>query len=211
MGLVGVYYPEWLTKHLIHDSFDWTRSIKTNFITFFENVTLHDSYWITININNYGDLTLVIKLDAFWNKDFSKMQENNNNWPFLIIRVPKAVNVSFNSADQNMIISETETKCLPKIEIEKLINALSDSDLLPPEFYERLIACREVHKTRFIDLAGANVEILHDAEIEILLLEQEGHYIDTNLENVKPFEEALPPKTGKKGFLKDIWKKFARE
>jgi hypothetical protein len=211
MGYVGEFYPDWLAKQLINDSFDWTKAIKTNFITFFDNVTLHDSYWITLNLNNYGEITLVIKLDAFWNKDFSQMQENNCSWPFLLIRIPKAVNVSFNSVDQDMIISESESKSIPDSELEKLIGSLSNTDILPKEFCERLIACKEVHKTKFIDLSGANIEILHDAEIEILLLEQKGNYIDTNLDHIKSFVEALSPKNEKKGFIKGIWDKFAGE
>jgi len=95
--------------------------------------------------------------------------------------------------------------------LKKLIDTLSNTDLLPQEFYERLIACKEVHKTRFVDLAGANVEILHDADIEILLLEQEGNYIDINLEQIKPFVEAVAIKAEKKGLIKGIWDKLAGE
>ena len=211
MSEVGESFPEWLPKEVVNDTFDWSKSIKTDFITFFNYVTLHDSYWITLNLNNYAELTLVIKLDAFWNKEFTLMQENDGKWPFLIVRIPRAVNVSFNSVDQDMIISQSESKSISKVEIEKLIDTLSSSDILPQEFYDRLIDCKELHKTRFVDLSGANVEILHDAEIEILLLGQEGNYIDTSLENVKPFVEALSPKTEKKGFIKGIWDKLTEE
>jgi len=130
MSFVGEFYPDWLTRQVINDSFDWTKSIKTNFITFFDYVTLHDSYWITLNLNNYGEVTLVIKLDAFWNKEFSQMQENNQNWPFFVIRIPKAVNVSFNSVDQDMIISESESKCFPNSEIEKTYRHLIEYRLI---------------------------------------------------------------------------------
>src|SRR5688572_18020268 len=127
MGLVGDYYPEWLSKETLNDSFDWTRSINTDFITFFNCVTLHDSYWVGLNLNNYGEVTLIIKLDSFWNKSFSGLKEDEENqhsesWPFLIIRLPKVINISLNDADQDMIISQTECIRVSDEEIENLKN-----------------------------------------------------------------------------------------
>lgn len=209
MSYVGESNPNWLSSKFINDTFDWSKSIKSDFITFFNFVTLHDSYWIGLNLDNYGELNLAIKLDGYWNKEFSESNEKDSDWPYLIIRIPNAINISFNAADQDMIISQTESECLSKSEIEKIKGILSESKLLPAEFYGRLIKCEEVHKTKFIDLGGANVEILHDKGIQILLLDQEGNYIDTSLEKLKPFIEAHKQK--EKGFIKGIWDKLTEE
>ncbi len=216
MSLVGDYYPEWLSKATLNDSFDWSRSISTDFITFFNHVTLHDSYWIGLNLNNYGELTLIIKLDSFWNKSFSGLKEDEENehiegLPFLIIRLQKVINISLNEAEQDMIISQTECVRIPDEEIEDLKNPQFQSGLFPKEFYNRLKACKEVHKTRFIDLGGANVEILHDATIQVLLLHQNGKYIDTGIEKLKPFIGSDSLEKDENGFIKNLWKNLKGE
>ena len=52
----------------------------------------------------------------------------------------------------------------------------------------RLIDCSEVNKTRFEDVYGGNIEILHSSEILILLLDEKGNYLDPSLDKIESFD-----------------------
>lgn len=183
MSIVNQHNPEWLSIAAFNDTFDWTKSVKTNFTTFFENVTLHDSYWQTINLTITNETILSIQLDAVWNKDYI-LTENTDSWPLLIIKIPNVLNISFNSVDIVSAIVDISCRIITSEDIEKLIGTLTESNLFPKEFYERLINCQEVNKTRFEDACGGVIEILHASEILILLLDEKGSYIDPSLDKV---------------------------
>ena len=99
------------------------------------------------------------------------------------------LNISFNSVEVVTAIVETSCEIIMPEDIEKLIDTLTESTLFPEEFYERLIDSKEVNKTRFEDACGGIIEILHASEILILLLDQNGNYIDQSLEKVVPFKK----------------------
>jgi hypothetical protein len=205
MSTVGQHNPDWLSIASFNDTFDWTKCIKTTFVTFFEYVTLHDSYWQTINLNVTNETILTIQLDAFWNKEYTLKFENTDNWPFLIIKIPNVLNISYNTADYATTIVGTSCTVIETEEIEKLIGTLTQSNIFPKEFYERLIDCKQVNKTRFDDVYGGNIEILHDSEILILLIDENGNYIDPSLDKVIPFENRVDEnKNNGKGFLSKL-------
>jgi len=181
MSIVNQHNPEWLSIAAFNDTFDWTKSIKTTFTTFFEYVTLHDSYWQTINLTVTNETILSIQLDAFWNKEYIST-DNTDNWPFLIIKIPNVLNISYNTVDFATTIIETSCNIITSEDIERLIGTLTESNLFPKKFYDRLIDCKEVNKTRFEDIYGGNIEILHSPEILILLLDEKGNYIDPRLD-----------------------------
>lgn len=208
MSIVGQHNPEWLSIAAFDDTFDWTKSIKTTFSTFFDHVTLHDSYWQTINLTVTNETVLSIKLDVFWNKEYTLRTENTNNWPFVIIKIPNVFNISYNTIEFATTISDTSTTLITLEEIEKLIGTLAQSNLLPKEFYDRLIDCKEVVKTRFEDIHGGNIEILHGSEILILLIEENGQYIDPSLDKVISFKNRVEVDSNEKGLLSKLWDKL---
>jgi hypothetical protein len=209
MSTVGQHNPEWLSIAAFNDTFDWTQSIKTTFSIFFEYVTLHDSYWQTINLNVTNETILSIKLDAFWNKEYTLKFEETNNWPFLVIKIPNVLNISYSTVDFATTIIDTSCLLIPSEEIEKLIGTLTQSQLFPKEFYERLIDCKEVNKTRFDDVYGGNIEILHSAEILVLLIDENGNYIDASLDKVIPFDKRENQnRNNDKGILSKLWDKL---
>ena len=187
MSTVGQHNPDWLSIAAFNDSFDWNKALKTTFPTFLEYVTLHDSYWQTINLNVTNETILSIKLDAFWNKEYTLKEHNTDNWPFLVIKIPNVINVSYNTVDYATTISDTSSVKIQAEEIELLIGILTESQLFPKEFYARLIDCKEVYKTKFDDIYGGNLEILHGADIYLLLIDEDGNYIDASLDKVIPF------------------------
>ncbi|MBK7298854.1 MAG: hypothetical protein IPI91_20490 [Flavobacteriales bacterium] len=153
MSIIGNNKPVWLEKAAFDDSFDWSNSMKTTFETFLQHVTLHDSYWETVTLNLWNQLVLTMKLDAFWNKVYCDKTENTNDWPYLVIKVPNTVNVSFHGTEYGtMTISNTETIAIDRIQIETLLDKLSDTNILPIKFYEQLIDCKQLTKTRFDDI-----------------------------------------------------------
>jgi len=208
MGTVGQHTPNWLSEGVFNDTFDWTKSIKTTFPTFFEYVTLHDSSWQAINLNVTNETILSIEFDAFWNKEYTMKTENADEWPYLIIKIPIVFNVSYNTVEFATTIVDTSSVIINPSEIEKLIGPLTDSQLLPKEFYDRLIGCKELHKTRFDDVYGGNIEFLHDREIFVLLIEEKGQYIDPTLEKVIPFDKRVPELKNEKGIASKLWNKL---
>ena len=208
MGTVGQHTPNWLSEAAFNDTFDWAKSIKTTFPTFFEYVTLHDSSWQTINLNVTNESILSIELDAFWNKEYTLKTENAGEWPYLIIKIPNVINVSYNTVDFATTIIGTSSVVISPSEIEKLIGPLTESQLFPKEFYNRLIDCKELHKTRFDDVYGGNIELLHESEIYVLLIEENGQYIDPSLEKVIPFDKRLSELKNEKGIASKLWDKL---
>ena len=199
MGTVGQHTPNWLSEAAFNDTFDWTKSIKMTFPTFFEYVTLHDSSWQTINLNVTNETILSIELDAVWNKEYTLKTENADESPYLIIKIPNVINVSYNTVDFATTIIDTSSVVISPSEIEKLIGPLTESQLFPKEFYNKLIDCKELHKTRFDDVYGGNIELLHESEIYVLLIEENGQYIDPSLDKVIPFDKRLTEPTNEKG------------
>lgn len=123
--------------------------------------------------------------------------------------MPRTVNVSFHAEEfGTMTISNAETKRIDNKQIEILLDKLADTDILPQNFYERLIDCKQLTKTRFDDMNGGYFEVLHDAPIELLLINQDGTYIDLDLSKVKPFSEIEKVEAGKEGLIKSIWSKL---
>lgn len=208
MGTIGQHTPSWLSEAAFNDTFDWTKSIRTTFPTFFEYVTLHDSSWQTINLNVTNETILSIELDAFWNKEYTLKTENADEWPYLIIKIPDLINVSYNTVDFATTICDTISVKVSSDELEKLIGPLTQSTLFPKEFYNRLIDCKELHKTRFEDIYGGNIEFLHASAIHVLLIEENGQYIDPLLEKVIPFDKRLPEPKEEKGIASKLWDKL---
>ncbi|MFT2010209.1 hypothetical protein ACMA1I_16155 [Pontibacter sp. 13R65] len=208
MSTVGEHNPEWLPRAAFNDTFDWTKSVKTTFLTFFEYVTLHDSYWQTINLSVTNETILTIQLDAFWNKEYTLKVENTDNWPFLIIKVPNVLNVSYNTVDFATTIIDSFSEIIQQEELLKLVGPLTESILFPKEFYNRLINCKEVHKTRFVDVYGGNIELLHESEIYILLMEHNGTYIDPALDKVVRFEQRAEEPKEEKRIIPKLWDKL---
>lgn len=209
MGTIGQHTPNWLSEAAFNDTFDWTKSIKTTFPAFFEYVTLHDSSWQTINLNVTNETILSIELDAFWNKEYTLKTDNAYEWPYLIIKIPNVINVSYNTVDFATTITDTSSVAIGPIEIEKLIGPLTESQLFPKESYNRLIDCKELHKTRFDDVYGGNIELLHESEIYVLLIEENGQYIDPSLEKVISFDKRLTESKSEKGIASRLWDKLA--
>lgn len=203
------HIPDWLSISAFNDSFDWSRSIKTKFPTLFEYVTLHDSFWQAINLNITNETILTIKLDSFWNKEYTLHSGDYKDWPFLIIKILNVLNISYNTIDFATTISNTSSVTIENDEIEKLIGQISESRIFPAKFYERLIDSKEIQKTRFDDVYGGNIEFLHSPDILILLLDYKGRYIDPLLEKTNPFKELVDlQKSTKKGMLNKLWSKL---
>ena len=156
-----------------------------------------------------NETVLSIELDAFWNKEYTLKTENADEWPYLIIKIPNVINVSYNTVDFATTIIDTTSVVISPSEIEKLIGPLTESQLFPKECYNRLIDCKELVKTRFDDVYGGNIELLHESEIYVLLIEENGQYIDPSLENVISFDKSIVAPKSEKGIASKLWDKLA--
>jgi hypothetical protein len=208
MGTVGQHTPAWLSEAAFNDKFDWTKSLQTTFPAFFEHVTLHDSSWQTINLNVTNETILSIELDAFWNKAYSEDSTNSKPWPYLAIKIPNVISVSYNTVDYATTISDTSSVVVRTEEIEALIGPLSNSTLFPKEFYSRLIDSKEVHRTQFDDIYGGNIVLLHDSLIRVLLVEESGVYLDPSLEKTLGAFDDKPATIKVQNLIAKIWDKL---
>ena len=89
-----------------------------------------------------------------------------------------------------------------------MIGPLTELNLFPKEFYNRLIDCKELHKTRFEDVYGGKIEFLHESEIYVLLIEEDGQYIDPSLEKVIPLDKRPTESKNEKGIASKLWDKL---
>jgi hypothetical protein len=211
MSSAEQHNPEWLSKAVFNDSFDWSKSITTTFQTFFEFVTLHDSRWETVTLNPTNETILLIELDAFWNKKYTLKFREDDTWPYLIFKIPNVINISYNTIDFATTIVESSCITIDSIQIEELVGVLSETTIFPKELSSRLIKFKEVHKTRFNDVYGGNIEILHSPEILVLLIDRNGTYIDPTLDKACPSHmKRNTVKTEEKGLLKKLWNKLIR-
>ena len=211
MEILGQQNTDWLSVAIFSDSFDWNKAIKTTFLEFFDFVTLHDSFWQTISLNVTNETILTIQLDVFWNKEYCQISENTNNWPFLVIKIPNVLNISYNTVDFATTIVGTSSTVIPINEVNNYLQNLSESRLFPKEFGERLRNCKQLHKTRFDDVYGGNIEILHESEILVLLIGQDRIYIDPSLDKVIPFDKQEATETNSKGKVTKFWNKLTRK
>jgi len=85
---------------------------------------------------------------------------------------------------------------------------LTQSNIFPKGFYNRLIDCKQVNKTRFDDVYGGNIEVLHGSEILVLLIDENGNYIDPSPDKVIPFENRVDENKNNEGFLSKLWDKL---
>ncbi len=176
----------WFSNAILNDTFDWAKSFKTTFEIFLKYVSLHDSYFVIIKYNATNEIIISIELDAYWNSKYTLKTREIKDWPYLIIKIQNVFNISLNSLTHETIIDDASTENISKNEIDRLIGPLTDSMLFPQDFYNRIIDCKEIVKTRFEDILGGNIEFLHEPDIYVLLIEKNGCYIDPNIDRLNP-------------------------
>jgi len=209
MSKVGAFNPEWLSKAAFNDTFDWAKSLKTTFPEFLKFVTLHDSYWETINLTVSNETILSIKLDAFWNKAYTLRTENTDHWPFLIIEIPNVLNISYNTVEDATTISNASSVAIRRDEVVNL--SVIAPSLFSKEFSNRLLNCKELHRTRFDDIYGGNIEILHTNEIYVLLLEEDGTYTDATLKKTIVPDNSVKEIKEETGILTRFWNRLTKK
>lgn len=206
MSKVGSFNPEWLAKAAFNDSFEWTKSLKTTFPELLKSVTFHDSYWQNISLSVANEVTLFIKLDVFWNKKYTLRIENTDHWPFLLIKIPDVINIAYNAIDSITTISEASSVLISRNEVVNL--SVVAPGLFSKEYANRLFDCKSLHRTIFTDIYGGCVEILHAGEIHVLLVEEDGTYIDPSLEKATVSNKPTDHVIEKTGIATSWWKRL---
>ena len=82
-----------LTLQIVEESLPWDRSTQMHIDTFLKRYTLHDSYWIGMQVGcAWGDAAIaVIRFDPVWNSSVSRPTSLVADWPLLFLRF-KCVN-----------------------------------------------------------------------------------------------------------------------
>lgn len=169
---------KWISEACFQDTFNWSKSYKTNFLDFFEHISLHDSYWVTININTHYEAILIIELNAYGNKEYCLKSRKIQDWPYLIIKIPDLIFITFTKVRADSIIYETSSEIISKLEIKKLIELSTTSEVLNKDVLKGVNVNTDLFRTRIDDVGDGNIEILHKPEILVLLIEKNGVYID---------------------------------
>lgn len=184
------YSKKWLNIANCEDKLDWSLSITTTFPILFENLTLHDSFWRNKVFNNESELILIIELDGYWNYEFLKKktkEEGGKEWPFLFIKIPKVINVCFGTRQNNNTIMRGISKFILEVEKKEWIGSIKDSKVFSEYYINRLRRTSRICKTEIYDLQGA-MEIVHEPEIQIMIIEKDGTYVDPEMKKIKALE-----------------------
>ena len=176
---------DWIKISAFENVFDWTKSFITDFKTLFENVTFHDSTLATTHLNFENKLIISFCLDVHWNKEYSYEAETDEDWPYLIIKINDVINLYLDTKDSIKIISDFTTILLDKNLFENLRNLNLPSEILPLDLFKRLSNLTEIHKTKFCDVGGGGLELLHGREIEIILVTEKGEYLEPSFDRLK--------------------------
>lgn len=77
-----------LTLQIVEDYLPWNRSTQMHIKTFLQRYTLHDSYWIGLQMGcAWGDTAIaVIRFDPVWNSSVSGPTSAVADWPLLFLR-----------------------------------------------------------------------------------------------------------------------------
>ncbi len=191
----------WISEACFQDTFDWSKSYKTNFIDFFKYVMLHDSYWVAININTDYEAILIIELDAIWNKEYCLKSRENKDWPYLVIKISDLFNIFFNRDRKESIIYSATSKIVTKFEIEKLIELSKTSNVFYEDLFKNFNVNDELHRTRIEDVGDGNIEIYHKSEIKVLLIEKNGKYINPDTHRLNLKSQLFEDKSSNKGLF----------
>lgn len=179
----------WITAIDLEDFFEWENSVKTNFIDLFEMITLHDSYWKNKIINDQNELILIIEFDSHWNNEYLGYESRNADWPYLIIKIPKMMNIEISTNRNSNTILISNSIVIPRKKIKKWIEMIDKYEINSMAFRNKLKNAKEVYKTTIYDLKGY-VQILHEPEIWILIIDKEGNYVTPNKKSLNPMEKS---------------------
>jgi hypothetical protein len=77
-----------LTFQIVEESLPWDRSTQMHIAAFLKRYTLHDSYWIGVQVGcAWGDVAVaVIRFDPVWNSSVSNPTSLVADWPLLFLR-----------------------------------------------------------------------------------------------------------------------------
>jgi len=181
--------PDWLASGVLNNTLNYDKSIKTSFKTFLNFVTLHDSRLLLASVCSDIETFLILEFDELWNCDFASNTDDSNHSPFLVIKIPETLNISFSLKEypiNRIDICDCKSESISIDEIMILIDKFLDSKLFQTTFYEKLIDCKDLQKTTFFYCCGDSLEILHDAEIQLYLIDQDGTYRNISFDNLAP-------------------------
>lgn len=145
--------PQWLQSLVLADMFQWNNAYQTTFGELFEAVTYHDSHWVASITNKSLEHVLIIRLDGFWNKEYSHYDESIQDWPFSLIKIEDVQSIKYKRYE------DRET------------NTISSSESHITE---------GVAVTRFDDIYGGFIELKHNPNIKVLLMSAQGEYFPPN-------------------------------
>lgn len=220
--------PHWIEVAANNDSFEWSNAIRTTFPELLDYVTLHDSRLATV-VSFTNVPVICIELDAVWNMEYTLSKDRNCDWPYLVVKVPHAVNITYQNVFESTI-SDAETIVIPKTSLPPL-RTHTPTVLLSEAYLLALHQCKELHKTTLLSIHGDAIELLHDSEIYVLLLSPDGDYLDPSfnkglqrfsdqeeeapkapqkhndlkLDDISPLDKKSIPKSPKKPIAKSFW------
>ncbi|MEA5460039.1 hypothetical protein VB796_13365 [Arcicella sp. LKC2W] len=145
--------PQWLQQNIIDDTFLWEKSFTTTFDEFLNYVTFHDSFWIGSFINQDMEYVCIIRLDAFWNQKYSQSEKYDNEWHFCLVKIKNIISFRIKKLDNDQ--TNTIGNCTTEI---------IDSTSI----------------TQFDDVYGGHIEFTHKPQIKVLLITEQGEYLNPN-------------------------------
>jgi hypothetical protein len=145
-------YPAWLAEALLEDALPWPEASTTTLPTFFAAYTLHDSSWITLDIDTLydGGARAVLHWDTHWTKGrIPYPGDLVAHWPILILKFERVQSISLDGYEGDWP--------------SRGVSAASTEAVSADQ-----------HRTLIDDHYGGRIELLHAPRVDVLCLDSSG-------------------------------------
>ena len=149
------YYPPWLADALLSDTLPWERAARIRLSDFLAAYTLHDSEWINFSLDPIydGGAVAVIRWDTIWTDGRVAFPGSFvADWPLLFLRfhrVHRASQDGYESGSPVPTRGIGSAECRPAGDVSRVITVIADH-------------------------YGAQLEIEHAPEVDVLCLDRAG-------------------------------------
>lgn len=161
---------DWALQVLGGNSPVWEQATICEFSTFLAQWTLHDSYWNGLFLTLNQGAVALLHWDMVWNTLIP--QEFNR----LVIRFHRVHSLSYETGWLGCeILADVETEVLSEAERTALFDSIPSGldNQAAQEAYGHLLD-EKLTRTRFLNVLGAKLELIHSPEISFLCFNQAG-------------------------------------
>jgi hypothetical protein len=165
------YYPAWLGGDLVEETLPWDAALATTLAHFFEQYSLHDSYWIGLYLGLNQEGVLLLRWDTVWTEGRVPFPGPLvAEWPVLAVRLSG--------------LGYTDVR-LKDMGISGAASGMVDARGVISGGVEQ-----EQHQTVIDDHSGGSAILIHEPGVRILCFDRERNLLPIPLR-----EKDSPPIT----------------